>query len=102
MDINALMRQAQSMQRQMQKKQKEVEEKEFVVTSNGGAITITIKGNKKILNVSIDDDLLEKDSKDMLQDMLVIAINEAISKVEFELNKAMQGATGGMNIPGMF
>ena len=102
MDINALMRQAQSMQRQMQKKQKEVEDKEFVVSSNGGAISITIKGDKRILNIAIDEDLLDKDNKDMLQDMLVIATNEAIAKVEEELNKAMQGATGGMNIPGMF
>lgn len=102
MDINALMRQAQSMQRQMQKKQKEVHEKEFVVTSNGGAITITIKGDKTVLKVDIDEDLLEKDNQDMLQDMLVIAMNEAISKVDAEMSTAMNGATGGMNIPGMF
>ena len=102
MDINALMRQAQSMQRQMQKKQKEVEDQEFVVSSNGGAITVTIKGDKRILSIDVDEDLLDKDNKDMLQDMLVIATNEAISKVESELSKAMQGATGGMNFPGMF
>lgn len=102
MDINALMRQAQSMQRQMQKKQKEVEEKEFTVSSNGGAIVVKIKGDKTILSIDIDDDLLDKDNKDMLQDMLAIAINEAIAKVEGEMSAAMNGATGGMNIPGMF
>lgn len=102
MDINALMRQAQSMQRNMQKKQKEVEDKEFVIPSNGGAIVITIKGDKKVLNIEIDEDLIEKDSKDMLQDMLLVAVNEAINKVEEEMAKAMNGATGGMNIPGMF
>ena len=102
MDINSLMRQAQSMQRNMQKKQKEVEDKEFVISSNGGAIVVTIKGNKKVLNIEIDEDLIEKDSKDMLQDMLLVAVNEAISKVEEEMAKAMNGATGGMNIPGMF
>ena len=102
MDINALMRQAQSMQKNIQKKQKEVEDKEFVVASNGGAIVITIKGDKKVLNVEIDEDLIDKDSKDMLQDMLLVAINEAINIVEEEMSKAMSGATGGMNIPGMF
>ena len=102
MDINALMRQAQSMQKQITKKQKEVEDKEFTVTSNGGAITIVIKGNKKILNIEIDEDLIDKDEKDMLQDMLIVAVNEAISKVEDEMARAMNGATGGMNIPGMF
>ena len=102
MDLNSLMRQAQNMQRNMQKKQKEVEEKEFVVSSNGGAIVITIKGDKRVLNIEIDEDLLDKDSKEMLQDMLLVAVNEAISKVEAEMSNAMSGATGGMNIPGMF
>ena len=102
MDINALMRQAQSMQRNIQKKQKEVESQEFVASTNGGAIVVTIKGDKTILNVEIDEDLLDKDNKDMLQDMLIIAINEAISKVEAAMSEAMNGATGGMNIPGMF
>ena len=102
MDINALMRQAQSMQRQIQKKQKEVEDKEFVVASNGGAITVTIKGNKKVLKIDVDEDLIDKDSKEMFEEMLVIAVNAAISKVEEEMSKAMNGATGGMNIPGMF
>lgn len=102
MDINALMRQAQSMQRQMQKKQKEVEDQEFVVSSNGGAVNVTIKGDKKILKIDIDEDLVDKDNKEMLEEMLIIAVNAAICKVEEEMSKAMNGATGGMNIPGMF
>ena len=100
MDMNALMRQAQNMQRQMQKKQKEVEEKEFVVASNGGAITISIMGSKKINSITIDEDLL--DDKDMLQDLLTVAVNEAIQKVTDEMNKVMSDATGGMRMPGMF
>ena len=102
MDMNALMRQAQSMQRQMAKKQKEVEEQEFVVSSNGGAIVITIKGDKKILKIEIDEDLIAVENKDMLQDMLMVATNEAIRKVEEAMAKAVSGATGGMNIPGLF
>ena len=102
MDINALMRQAQNMQKQMQKKQKEVESKEFTVASNGGAIVVTIMGDKTVKNIEIDEDLIEKDNKEMLQEMLVIAMNEAIKKVENEMSEAMSGATGGMNIPGMF
>ena len=102
MDMNALMRQAQNMQRQMAKKQKEVEEKEFVVSSNGGAIVITIMGNKKVKKVEVDPDLLDKENQEMFQDMLAIAMNEAIEKVEKEMSEAMNSATGGMNIPGMF
>ena len=100
MDMNAIMRQAQNMQRQLAKKQKEVEEKEFVVTSNGGAITISIMGSKKVNSIVIDEDLL--DDKDMLQDLLTVAINEAIKKVDDEMNKEMNEATGGMRMPGMF
>ncbi len=102
MDMNALMRQAQSMQKQMAKKQKEVEEKEFIVSSNGGAIQITIKGDKKVLKIEIDEDLIDVENKEMLQEMLMIAINEAIKKVEDAMAQAMNGATGGMNIPGFF
>lgn len=102
MDLNSIMRQAQSMQKQMAKKQKEVEDKEFVVSSNGGAIVITIMGTKKVTKIDIDSDLIDVENKEMLQEMLTIAINEAISKVEDELAQAMSSATGGMNIPGMF
>ena len=79
---------------------KEVEAKEFIVTSNGGAITIAIMGNKKVNNIEIDADLL--DDKDMLQDLLTVAVNEAIKKVDDEMNKVMNEATGGMRMPGMF
>lgn len=100
MDMNMLMRQAQNMQRQLEKKKKEVEEKEFIVTSNGGAITVTIMGNKKVNKIEIDEDLL--DDKDMLQDLLTVAMNEAIKKVDDEMNKVMNEAAGGMRMPGMF
>ena len=100
MDMNALMRQAQNMQKQLAKKQKEVEEKEFVINSNGGAITISIMGNKKVNSIQIDEDLLT--DKDMLQDLLTVAINEAIKTVDDEMNRVMNEATGGMRMPGMF
>ena len=100
MDMNALMRQAQNMQRQLAKKQKEVEEKEFVVSSNGGVITINIMGNKKVNKIEIDEDLLT--DREMLEDLLTVAMNEAIKKVDDEMNKVMNDATGGMKIPGMF
>ena len=102
MDLNALMRQAQTMQKQMQKKQKEVEDKTFEVSTNGGAIVVTIQGNKNVLNIKIDDDLVDKDNKEMLEEMIVISVNEAIKKVDEEMSKAMNSATGGMKIPGMF
>ena len=102
MNINALMQQAQKMQQQMQKKQKEIESKEFEFTSNGGAIKIKMLGSKEMTSLEIDEDLIDKDEKDMLQDMLMVAINEAISKIDEEISNVMGSVTGGMKIPGMF
>ena len=101
MNINALMQQAQKMQQQMQKKQKEIESKEFEFISNGGAIKIKMLGSKEMTSLEIDEDLIDKDEKDMLQDMLMVAINEAISKIDEEINSIMGSVTGGMKIPGM-
>ena len=102
MNINALMQQAQKMQQQMAKKQKELESKEYEFSSNGGAIKIKMLGSKQITSLEIDEDLIDKDEKEMLQDMLIVAINEAINKIEDDFNAVMGSATGGMKIPGMF
>ena len=102
MNINALMQQAQKMQQQMTKKQKELESKEYEFSSNGGAIKIKMLGSKQLISLDIDEDLLNKDEKEMLQDMLVVAINEAIDKIDEDASKAMESLSGGMRIPGMF
>ena len=102
MNINALMQQAQKMQKQMEKKQKELEEKEFEFSSNGGAIKIKMLGSKQLISLDIEEDLIDPSDKEMLQDMLMVAINEAMSKVDEEINAEMGSVTGGMRIPGMF
>lgn len=100
MNINALMQQAQKMQREMTKKQKELESKEFEFTSNGGAIKVKMLGSKQITSLEIDEDLIDPSDKEMLQDMLIVAINEAISKIEEEASAIMGSMAGGL--PGMF
>lgn len=100
MNINALMQQAQKMQQQMTKKQKEFEGREFEFSSNGGAIKLKMKGSREILSLDIDKDLIDPDDKEMLQDMIMVAINEAISKIDEEANSIMGGIAGGM--PGLF
>ena len=100
MNINALMQQAQKMQQQVTKKQKEFEGKEFEFSSNGGAIKLKMKGSKEILSLDIDADLIDASEKEMLQDMLMIALNEAISKIDEEANAIMGSVAGG--IPGLF
>ena len=100
MNINALMQQAQKMQKQMEKKQKELESKEFEFSSNGGAIKIKMLGSKQLTGLEIAEDLIDPSDKEMLQDMLMIAINEAINKIDEEANAIMGSVAGGL--PGMF
>ena len=102
MNINALMQQAQKMQQQMQKKQKEIESKEFEFVSNGGAIKIKILGSKQMTSLEIDEDLIDPSEKEMLQDMIMVAINEAITKINEEMESVMGGVTGGLKMPGLF
>ena len=86
----------------MQKKQKELESKEFEFSSNGGAIKIKMLGSKQMTSLEIDEDLIDPSDKEMLQDMLMIAINEAISKINEEMESVMGSVTGGLKMPGMF
>jgi len=100
MNINALMQQAQKMQKQMEKKRQELESKEFEFSSNGGAIKIKMLGSKEMTSLEIDKDLIDPEEKDMLQDMLMVAVNEAINKIDEEANAIMGSVAGGL--PGMF
>ena len=100
MNINALMQQAQKMQREMQKKQKELEEKLFELESAGGAIKLFIYGNRVIEKIDIDQDAIDPDDKEMLEDMIKIAINEAISVVDAAFDQLNAQMTNGMRMPG--
>ena len=100
MNMQALMQQAQRMQREMQKKQKELEEKLFELESAGGAISIDIKGTRQIESIQIDKDAIDPDDKEMLEDMIKIAINEAISVVDAAFEQLNAQMTNGMRMPG--
>jgi DNA-binding YbaB/EbfC family protein len=95
-----LMKQAQKMQRQMEEQAKEMETKEFSATAGGGAVEATVTGMKKLVSVKIDPDVVDPDDVEMLEDMLVAAINEAFEKVDATSAAAMSKFSGGM--PGMF
>ena len=99
MNMNALMQQAQRMQREMEKAQKDLEAKEFDIISAGGGIKVTITGKKLIKNIEIDEDIIDPEEKDMLQDMIVVAINEAISKVISEEQKIVARQQANMRLP---
>ena len=99
MNINALMQQAQNMQKEMQKKQKDLEEKLFEIESAGGAIKISIYGDRTIEKIDIDKDAIDPDDKEMREDMLKIAINEAIETIDAEHEKIQQKMASSMGMP---
>lgn len=91
-----LMKQAQRMQRQMEESQKEMETKEFTAKSGGGAVTVTVTGSKEIKSVLLDKEAVDPDDVEMLQDLIVAAVNEALKQVD-EANQAnMSKMTGGL------
>ena len=100
--MNNLMKQAQKMQKQMEQMQKELEEKEFVASVGGGAVTVTANGKKDILAINIKPEVVDEDDVEMLEDLVLSAVNEALRNAEQETANQMGKVTGGMNIPGLF
>ncbi len=96
-NMNNLMKQAQKMQRQMEEQTKELQEKEYKATAGGGAVEVTVSGAKRILGIHIDPDAVDPDDVEMLEDMLVAAINEAFDNVDAESAAVMSKYTGGMH-----
>lgn len=95
-NMNNLMKQAQRMQRQMEESQKELETKEFTAKAGGGAVEVTVTGAKEVTKVIIDKDAVDPDETEMLQDMIVVAVNDALHQAE-EANAAIMGKmTGGL------
>ena len=92
-----MMAQAQKMQRELRKAQAELAKKEFVV-SKGGAVTVTVLGSKEIKSVVIDKDAFDPDNKEMVEDMIALAINEALKQISDEeeaINERITGQPGG-------
>ena len=98
MNMQQMLRQAQKMQRELAKAQAQLAEKEFTV-SKGGAVTVVLKGDKTIVSVSVDEDAFDKDNKEMVEEMIVLAINEAQEKIDEEseaINEKITGRPGGL------
>lgn len=91
-----LMKQAQRMQREMEEQAKEMESKEFTATSGGGAVEVTISGKRELTKVKLQEEVVDPDDIEMLEDLIMAAVNEAIRKVDEESSSAMNKLTGGM------
>ena len=99
MNMQQLMQQAQKMQREMEKAQKDLEAKEFEIISAGGGIKVIITGKKLIKNIEIDEDIIDPEEKEMLQDMIVVAVNEAIAYVINEEQKIVAKQQSNLRFP---
>jgi DNA-binding YbaB/EbfC family protein len=101
-DMNSMVKQAQKMQDDMARIQQELEQQVFEVTSGGGAVQVTITGKKEVQKIHINPEVVDAEDIEMLEDLLVAAVNEAIRKVEDTSAKEMDKATGGFKMPGLF
>ena len=95
-NMHNLMKQAQRMQRQMEEGQKELETKEFVAAAGGGAVKATVSGKKELLKIVLNEEVVDSEDVEMLQDLIVAAVNEALRKAEEASNELMGKMTGGL------
>lgn len=99
-NMSNLMKQAQRMQRQMEENQKELETKEFTAKSGGGAVEITVTGSKEITKVTLSKEVVDPEDIEMLEDLIMAAVNEAIRMAEAANTEAMNKMTGGLGMGG--
>lgn len=102
MNPQAMLKQAQKMQAKIQAVQDEASLETVEATAGGGMVTAVVYGDLRIKSIQIDPEALDPDDIDMLQDMIVAAINEGIANAQAMVEERMSSVTGGMNIPGLF
>jgi DNA-binding YbaB/EbfC family protein len=97
-----IMRQAQAFQEKLMKLQEEAGRRTVEASSGGGMITVVANGRQEILAVKIDPEIIKSGDAEMLQDLIIAAVNEAIKKAQAMMAEEMKGVTGGLQIPGLF
>ncbi len=100
--MQALMKQANQMQMKMKKAQEDLATREFEASSGGGAVKIVMTGDYKVKAVDIQQDVVDSKDKDMLQDLIATAVNEAVRVTKTTSDAEMAKITGGFSMPGMF
>ena len=102
MDMKFLMKQAQDMQKKMETIKEELAQKEIKITSGGGMVELVINGQQEIKEIHIEPDIIDPEDREMLEDLVLAAVNEGIRQSKEMVNEEMGKLTGGINLPGMF
>ena len=102
MNMQNMMRQAQQMQQKMQELQEEVEQREVEATAGGGVVRVVATGKKVIKSIEIKPEAVDPDDVEMLEDLVMAAVNEAIAKADEMMQQEMGKITGGLNLGGLF
>ena len=100
-NMNAMIRQAQKMQDEITTLQEDIENREFSATSGGGAVSVVVTGKKTIKSLTINKEVVDPEDVEMLQDLVISAVNEALRQADDAMNSSMSSLTGGLNIPGL-
>lgn len=100
--LGDIMKQAQALQERMAKLQEEAAKKTVEASSGGGMVTVKVSGRQQLLSVSIDPEIVKSGDVEMLQDLVMAAVNEGLRKSQELIAEEMKGMTGGLNIPGLF
>ncbi|MBR5258150.1 MAG: YbaB/EbfC family nucleoid-associated protein [Clostridia bacterium] len=101
-NLQNLARQAQKLQQQMTEKQQELEARQFEASAGGGMVTAVVTGKKQLAALTIKPEAVDPDDVEMLQDMIMAAVNEAIKAADEAVESEMGRLTGGLNMPGLF
>ncbi len=102
MDMKFLMKQAQEMQRKMETIKQELSQKEIKVSSGGGMVELVINGQQEIKEIHIEPDIIDAEDREMLEDLVLAAVNEGIRQSKDMVNEEMSKLTGGISLPGLF
>ena len=101
-NMNSVIKQAQKMQEEMERVQSEMEEKTVEATAGGGVVEVQANGKKEILSIKIKPEAVDPEDVETLEDLVLVAVNEAIKKADDMMTEGMSEITGGINIPGLF
>lgn len=102
MGMNNMLNQIKKIQKEMQKLQEELENKTVEVSLSGGAVTVVANGKKEIISIKIDKEIVDPEDVEMLEDMVLAAVNEALRKADEMVTSEITKLTGGLNLPGLF